>query len=292
MPAPASVPIQPIQLKGRVQLANTSRVSQAYSLSAALSPNNIHNAISTVQQEYTTGATSKGVALIVNVVNFVNDPDINRFGAQRDTDQLTQVLQMRNFKVYQLLDPTTQELQDTIEQFRLRPFEDVDADADAFLVAVMSHGNDKEAIYTTDSLSVDIWSDIVTPFNNVNCPRLVGKPKIFILNYCRGGVQHDFGIDPNSEHDALPEHNGPRIPSWSDMLVCYSTVQCHYSYRHNEGTWFIQALCEVLRQHADPYDIMDLLNVVSEVMKSLRSTYGGKQICPYYNIGFTKKFYL
>ncbi|CAG7733782.1 unnamed protein product [Allacma fusca] len=264
--------------------SGTSRDSRTSPLSRAHA--NVQNAIFTLQQTYSTGAKYKGLALIVNVINFDNEPEHNRLGAQKDTEELTEVLSQRNFLVYHLNDPTYQELQNAIVQFQDCTFDS----ADSFLLAVMSHG-DGEKIVTRDSRRFEIWRRIVEQFNNTNCEGLKGKPKIFVFNYCRGDVT-DTGAG-STQHDAMPERTSPlTIPSWTDMLVCYSTLDGHYAYRDvNEGSWFIQTLCEVVRQHGKTYDIMTLLNLVSEVMKSVQSEHGEKQICPYYNIGFTKKFY-
>ncbi|CAG7831025.1 unnamed protein product, partial [Allacma fusca] len=129
---------------------------------------------------YPTGAKFKGIAMIVNIVNFDNEPERNRIGAQRDTNLLTQVLQLRNFDVYHSLDPTFLEFQDAIKECQSMSYED----ADSFFLAVMSHGY-AEKIMTKDSQYLEVWRDILTPFNNTNCPNLLGKPKIFVFNHDR-----------------------------------------------------------------------------------------------------------
>jgi caspase-like apoptosis-related cysteine protease len=274
-----------IIIGGKLKLASsTSRDSLSSSISKSLA--DIRDAIKPMQH-YPTLAKYKGIALIVNVITFDNEPELSRSGAQKDTDELTKILHKRNFLVYHLIDPNYAELQGVIEQLRTHNYES----ADSFLIAVMSHG-DGERIITKDRKRFEIWRGIVQQFNNVNCEGLKGKPKIFVFNYCRGDTT-DVGTG-STQHDAMPERITPwTIPSWTDMLVCYSTLDGHYAYRDvNEGSWFIQTLCEVLNQHGENYDINTLLNLVSEVMKSLESENGEKQICPYYNIGFTKKFYL
>ena len=43
------------------------------------------------------------------------------------------------------------------------------------------------------------------------------------------------------------------IPKLADLLVMYSTAENHYAIRNEKyGSWFIQALCEVLKTH--PHD--------------------------------------
>ena len=63
-------------------------------------------------------------------------------------------------------------------------------DADSTIVAIMSHGKsgtleDGTYIYTKDGRSSLSSEDILRRFNNMNCPLLKGKPKIFLFQFCR-----------------------------------------------------------------------------------------------------------
>ncbi|CAG7831026.1 unnamed protein product [Allacma fusca] len=64
----------------------------------------------------------------------------------------------------------------------------------------------------------------------------------------------------------LQYESSPISPTLSlpgtDILVCYSTLQGHRSFRNViEGTWFTQILCGVLHQYGDTFDIITLLNL-------------------------------
>lgn len=54
---------------------------------------------------------------------------------------------------------------------------------DCFMFAVLSHGEQNEVEFV-DGGRIDV-EEILTKFNNYNCHSLVGKPKIFILPFCR-----------------------------------------------------------------------------------------------------------
>lgn len=54
---------------------------------------------------------------------------------------------------------------------------------DCFMFAVLSHGEQNEVEFV-DGGKIDV-EEILTKFNNYNCRSLVGKPKIFILPFCR-----------------------------------------------------------------------------------------------------------
>ena len=56
---------------------------------------------------------------------------------------------------------------------------------DSCIVCVLTHGDSDELI-GVDGRSVSVLK-CVSQFNAVNCPDLAGKPKIVILQACRGG---------------------------------------------------------------------------------------------------------
>ena len=56
---------------------------------------------------------------------------------------------------------------------------------DSLIYIVSTHGHTKGIIYDSDCEEIKINS-IITEFDNVNCKSLKFKPKIFILDHCRG----------------------------------------------------------------------------------------------------------
>ncbi|XP_055097268.1 putative caspase-16 [Symphalangus syndactylus] len=118
------------------------------------------------------------------------------------------------------------------------------------------------------------------------CQVLRGRPKIFLLQACRGG-NRDAGVGPT----ALPWYwswlrTSPSVPSHADVLqICaeaqgsscrgappgssdqadiltvYSAAEGYVAYRDDKGSDFIQTLVEVLR--ANPG--RDLLELLTEV---------------------------
>lgn len=51
----------------------------------------------------------------------------------------------------------------------------------------------------------------------------------------------------------------------ADFLIVYSTVAGYYSWRNPKlGSWFVQALTQVLAKYATSYDLMTMLTIVNQ----------------------------
>ena len=101
---------------------------------------------------------------------------------------------------------------------------------DAFVSIIMSHGGVGDAVYGVDGGSLTI-RDLMKPFNEANCPTLKNKPKVFIIQACRGG-----GFD----HPEEEAYYGI-CPTEADFLLAHSTVPGALSFRHTfDGSVFIQ----------------------------------------------------
>jgi hypothetical protein len=58
-------------------------------------------------------------------------------------------------------------------------------EAQCCIVCLMSHG--EEGFLTTKEGDKVLIDDIFALFNNINCPNLAGKPKLFFIQSCRDG---------------------------------------------------------------------------------------------------------
>ena len=56
--------------------------------------------------------------------------------------------------------------------------------SDSFVLAILSHGK-KGVVMGTDNNPVSI-KDMTRVFDGIQCPSLVGKPKLIILQACQG----------------------------------------------------------------------------------------------------------
>ncbi|XP_044539508.1 caspase-7-like, partial [Gracilinanus agilis] len=130
-----------------------------------------------------------------------------------------------------------------------------------FACILLSHG-EEDVIYGTDGVTP--IKDLTVHFRGDKCKSLLGKPKLFFIQACRGtefddGIQTDSG--PINDTNANP---GCKIPVEADFLFAYSTVPGYYSWRNpGKGSWFVQALCSVLNEFGKSLEIMQILTRVN-----------------------------
>jgi len=165
----------------------------------------------------------------------------------------------------------------------------------SFGCAILTHGEDGVVYGTNGPIEID---QITKPFKGDRCKSLVGKPKVFFIQACRGtDLMDGTNVDPH-QHDANSDI-AERLPVESDFLMAYSVVPGYFSWRNSiRGSWFIQALCECLDKYGRS---MDLLRLMTRVNKKValdfesntnnREMHKKKQI-PCITSMMTKDFYL
>uniref|UniRef100_A0A3B3HXJ7 Caspase-6 n=1 Tax=Oryzias latipes TaxID=8090 RepID=A0A3B3HXJ7_ORYLA len=159
------------------------------------------------------------------------------------------------------------------------------SDADCFLLVFLSHG-ENNCVYTYDGM-INI-QDITAAFRGDNCPSLVGKPKIFIFQACRG----------NKCDTSVVITAASTLPAAADFIMCYSVAEGFYSFRDPiKGSWYIQDLCELLEKCGSRLEFTELLTLVNRklAMRSvrMRSDPNGseKKQVPCFASMLTKKLY-
>ncbi|KAL0194327.1 hypothetical protein M9458_012623, partial [Cirrhinus mrigala] len=116
-----------------------------------------------------------------------------------------------------------------------------DRHGDCFVCCVMSHGNET-GVEGCDERMCPL-NDITSPFDGVNCPALIGKPKVFIIQACRGPKMQTKVLVTDGAGPSCIQTPGSvsySIPNDSDFLIALSTVEGYVSIRDEfSGSWFI-----------------------------------------------------
>ncbi|XP_070185097.1 caspase-3-like isoform X1 [Littorina saxatilis] len=210
---------------------------------------------------YNMNHTKRGQAIIINNKHF--DPDLEmgtRKGTEIDAQNLDNMLSGMGFTSSIKDDCTAKNMTDIISEVAQQNH----ADEDCFVLVILTHG-EPDRVYATDYLvNVD---DLLTPLKT--CPSLAGKPKIIIIQACRG-EKLDEGTDVVDAKGGGEDDMDPvvyRVPVEADFLMAFACVPGYFAWRNEEqGSWFVQALVEVLREN---WARMDLLTMMTRVCKKV-----------------------
>lgn len=138
---------------------------------------------------YRNDTRPRGLVFVCNFESFEGGKYTPRDGSEKDYNNLVSLFsQMGYFPEYRrgrycLTGRVSR------DQFmrRMRGFaaEGKHKDLCSCVVILMSHGTGPRTFVTSDNHEVDLL-DVYTIFDNISCPNLKDKPKIFILQFCRG----------------------------------------------------------------------------------------------------------
>ncbi|KAF6113012.1 caspase 8 [Phyllostomus discolor] len=188
----------------------------------------------------------------------------DRNGTHLDAEALRTTFSMLHFDIVQHNDFTAEKIYETLEGYQSKDHNN----KDCFICCILSHG-DKGIIYGSDGQEAPIH-ELTSFFTSSKCPSLAGKPKIFFIQACQGdNYQKGIAVETDSEEkeDYLEMDltlQKRYIPDEADFLLGMATVNNCVSYRSPmEGTWYIQSLCQSLKERCPRGD--DILTILTEV---------------------------
>lgn len=220
---------------------------------------------------YKMDYTPRGYFLLINNKDFLPSSGMENYprnGTDVDAEAIKSLFQELGFIVDAHRNLSVYEMRKYIKAAATKDFSMMGC----FSCCILSHGQEG-VLYGTDG-TIDI-REITSYFHGRN---LAGKPKCFIFQACQGSEYMD-GVVPDSdgemETDGPPEGNDISLPSEADFLYAYSTVPGYYSWRNSvRGSWFIQAICEVVRRHAHKMDLIRMLTRVNQIVSTKKSQTG------------------
>ena len=215
---------------------------------------------------YDMNQTSHGTCIIISNYHFTKHKD--RKGSSIDEQRLFHLFTSLGYNVEVKKDLNSQQMKDYLNQVANREEHDV---ADSFVCCILSHG-DNGKIFGSDSQLVDI-DDLVMPFKGSRCRKLVGKPKMFFIQACRGTT--------DDEMVEIFESDGPKavqekhtLPSEADFFFGFGTTRGYVSYRSTRhGSWYIKNLYEVMMQYSQhSYDLLTMHTIVNQCVSEMTAT--------------------
>ncbi|XP_032238419.2 caspase-3 [Nematostella vectensis] len=249
-----------------------------------------------------------GWCLIINNVRFDADSGLkSRAGSDIDASNLQSLFMSLRYRVKRLNDLTMRQMKKTLFDFAKNNHKN----SDSVVVCILSHGLEGR-IYGVDGGLLNI-SDVISMFNGYQAKDLIGKPKLFFLQACRGGdfdhgarmEQIDSPTDVEEKitteqiiDEIFPEEidsgflEKSSLPSEADFLIAYATVPGYVSWRHQEkGSWFIQALVEVFKKDATTEDVLSMLIKVNRKVALEFESFNRKKQMPSPVVMLTKKLF-
>ncbi|XP_005230888.1 caspase-3 [Falco peregrinus] len=228
-----------------------------------------------------------GECVIINNKNFHRDTGLlPRLGTDADAASVREVFMKLGYKVKVNNDLSCNDISKLLKNVS----EEDHSKRSSFVCVLLSHG-EEGFIYGTDGL-LELRA-LTRLFRGDRCRSLAGKPKLFFIQACRG-TELDSGIfaDSGSEETVCQ-----KIPVEADFVYAYSTAPGYYSWRNSaEGSWFIQSVCEVLKEHGRKLELMQILTRVNRrvaeyVSCSTRQDFNAKKQIPCIVSTLTKEFY-
>ncbi|XP_040903860.1 caspase-3-like [Toxotes jaculatrix] len=232
---------------------------------------------------------SMGICLIINNKNFHRRTGMSiRNGTDIDAACAMKTFSRLGYKVTIANDQT---VEDMVKLLLKASQEDHSKNA-SFVCVLLSHG-DEGVIYGTDGY--EKIETLTKYFKGYRCRSLLGKPKLFFIQACRGSALDDGAL---IETDSVEEQASERIPVEADFLYAYSTAPGYYSWRNtSNGSWFMQALCDKLQRYSGQLELMQIMTRVNhKVARYFESSsnlpgYDGKKQIPCIVSMLTKDVY-
>ncbi|XP_030206091.1 caspase a isoform X2 [Gadus morhua] len=254
------------------------------------------------------------MALLITNVRF--DHLSHRDGAEKDEEDMSKLLISLGYNVEQHRDLSGAEMNEAVKRFSKDPHL---AATDSVFVVIMSHGV-KGAILgvhhcegVPDQFPID---NIYKHLDSARCPKLLNKPKVIIIQACRGVddgsaivcdgpgsvpeqapvVQVDAALPPHlaDEVDADIEEDAiHRVHKEKDMVSLLSCTADTVSYRHSrQGSFLIQHLVEIFNRHAHEDHIDELFRKVLKRFEDEPPSASKRQMAVKDRCTLTRKLYL
>lgn len=206
----------------------------------------------------------KRLALLINNVDF-DDKAMKRSGAEKDEENMEKLLMELDYQVVKRPNLSAKEMDEAIRDFAQREEHKY---SDSAFVVIMSHGK-RDAIMgvhyhrtnnPSDSFPVD---NVYRHLNSENCPALRDKPKVILIQACRGGEHGRVWASDGEPDEPIEIEDDDFVHKEKDFISLMSCTPDTKSYRHvQNGTFYVQTLVDVFIKCAHEDHIEELFRKV------------------------------
>ncbi|GFT73143.1 hypothetical protein TNCV_2554301 [Trichonephila clavipes] len=243
---------------------------------------------------------SKPLGYCLVIINEIFDESNERRGCKVDAYALEILFEKElGYEVTIEWNKKAEEMHSILFEFSNHPgFKTVDS----CIVYILSHGGrDYNRDYILGSDDEELYlDDIYKMFNNENCKSLIGKPKIFFFQACRGTlIDHGVKIETVDDNKDMVSQgleilsstdasdfsiqdsilNDNSISTFSDIIIVHSTLPNYKSWKnHVTGSWLCEDLVNVVSNHYRDFDLITMLTIVCRRMQKRVSGFDTKQI--------------
>ncbi|XP_026216224.1 caspase-3a [Anabas testudineus] len=200
---------------------------------------------------YSLNFPSIGQCIIINNKNFDRRTGMNqRNGTDVDAANAMKVFGMLGYKVKVYNDQTVEQMKQVLTAVS----KENHSSSASFICVLLSHGDEGVFFGTDGSIELKFLTSL---FRGDRCKSLVGKPKLFFIQACRG-TDLDAGIETDSSDETT------KIPVEADFLYAFSTAPGYYSWRNTmTGSWFIQSLCDMITKYGKQLELQQIMTRVN-----------------------------
>lgn len=223
----------------------------------------------------------KRLALIINNVEF-DRKNLRRNGAEKDQENMEKLLRGLDYELVIHKNLSGDEMDEAVRTFAERKEHE---ESDSTFVVIMSHGKKGFILGVhhgknnpNDVLPVD---NIYKHFNTENCPAMVNKPKVILIQACRGsGDGGRWVADSEVEEPLNLESDDVLMHQEKDFTSLLSCTPDTKAYRDPvNGALFIGFLVEVFNDHAHKHHVEELFRRVMRRFEDFGSNEVKQMVC-------------
>ncbi|XP_064414347.1 caspase-14-like isoform X1 [Latimeria chalumnae] len=182
-----------------------------------------------------------------------------RSGAKEDMINMRKWYKKFNINFSEKIDPSGKEIIPAFKKFR-DEINGSHSDVSCCVITVMAHGGKGGLIHGTDGAqNAPNVKDIFDLFNNVQCPKLQKRPKVFIIQACRGSLRDEGVLQTDDQDVDMFEEDNYRLPTMCDTFTVYPTQPGFVAMRNTGyGSLMIKEMMEVFKDFDGKLHLYDI----------------------------------